>query len=177
MRNLLLVVALVACGKQESAPAQEGSAAGKPAAPPAAPQERQTLEELQIVLPDGWTSTYDAELDKWLLTATPHADGRSRYARIERAAPSAVASPEAFLHQRLRYWNPGTKADIEKREGVKDGFAMTVVVRSAVDRDDPKRETYVVRQLGNVWYQCLSEWVSDDAFRDQLVALCRTLAL
>lgn len=174
MRSLLLVAALVACGKQEAAPTPEPAAAAKPAPPP---QPRQTLEELQIALPDGWTSTYDAEDDKWLLTATPLAGGRSASARIERAPGSAVASPEAFLHGRLSYWDPGTKADIEKREGVKDGFAMTVVVKPAADPDHPKRETYVVRQLGNVWYQCLSEWVPDDAFRDQLVTLCRTLKL
>jgi hypothetical protein len=83
----------------------------------------------------------------------------------------------AYLAQRLKYWDQGTTAEIEKREGVKDGFAMTVVVKPAADPTHPKRETYVVRQLGNVWYQCMSEWIPDDAIRDQLVGLCKSLKL
>ncbi len=145
--------------------------------PPAHEQKPQKLDHLHMVVPDGWTAAYDAEWDKWLFDTPPIADGRTANARIERADPHAVASPEAYLAQRLKYWDQGTTADIEKREGVKDGFAMTVVVKPAVDPTHPKRETYVVRQLGNVWYQCMSEWIPDDAIRDQLVGLCKSLKL
>jgi hypothetical protein len=54
---------------------------------------------------------------------------------------------------------------------------MAVVVTYPRDLEHPKRETYVVRQLGSVWYQCLSESVPDDAIRDQLVGLCKSLKL
>jgi len=73
--------------------------------------------------------------------------------------------------------DPGTKATIESRSGVKDGFAMTIVVNGPPDPKQPRRETYVVRQLGSGWYQCVSEWIPDDAFRDQVIALCKSLKL
>lgn len=174
MHRLVLVAALVACGKQDAAPKRDEV---KPA-PPAVEQKPQKLEHLALTLPKGWSARYDADGDMWLLDAPPLPDGRAANARIERAASSAVASPEAFLHHRLtRYWDPGTTAEIESRAGVKDGFAMTVVVKAAADPQHPKRETYVVRQLGNVWYECLSEWIPDDATRDQLIALCKSMKL
>jgi hypothetical protein len=175
MPRFALVLALVACGTPESAPKPETT----PATPTPAPieQKPQKLDTLTMALPPEWTSTYDAEWDKWLFTTPPIADGRTASARIERAPTNAVASPDAYLHHRLRYWDKGTTAEIEKRQNVKGGFAMTVVVKPAVDPDRPKRETYVIRQLGNVWYQCLSEWVPDDAIRDQLLALCTSVKL
>jgi hypothetical protein len=168
---LTLALALVACGKSETATKQQPKPAPEPR------QEPMKIDKLQMTVPDGWTAKYDAEWDKWLFETTPIPDGRTTSARIERAAPNAVASPEAYLAQRLKYWDAGTKAEIESRAGVKDGFAMTVVVRPAVDPERPKRETYVVRQFGNVWYQCMSEWIPDDAIRDQLLALCKSLKL
>lgn len=172
MRSLVLVAALVACGKQDDAPKRTE------AKPPVAQQKPQRLEYLTMTLPESWSARYDADDDTWLLGAPPLPDGRSANARIERAPASAVASPEAFLHRRLtRYWDPGTTAEIESRAGVKDGFSMTVVVKAAGHRDQPRRETYVVRQLGNVWYECLSEWIPDDATRDQLLAVCKSMKL
>jgi hypothetical protein len=112
-----------------------------------------------------------------LFTTPPLADGRTASARIERADPRTVASPDAYLHRRRELWDQGTTAEFEKREAVKDGFAMTVVVKPAADPAHPKRETYVVRELGSVYYECLSEWVRDDAMRDQLLALCKSLKL
>lgn len=174
MRKLVLVAALVACGKQDAAPKRDEATP----APPVVEQKPQTLAHLALTLPDGWSARYDTDDDMWLLDAPPLPDGRAANARIDRTAPSAVASPEAFLHHRqTRYWDPGTTAEIESRAGVKDGFAMTVVVKAAADPKHPKRETYVVRQLGNVWYECLSEWIPDDATRDQLIALCKSMKL
>lgn len=172
MRWLVVVVGLAACSSPKRDDQKEA-----PAPAPVAEQKPQTIEHLQMAVPEGWTAAYDAEWDKWLFDTPPIADGRTANARIERADPHAVASPDAYLAQRLKYWDQGTTAEIEKREGVKDGFAMTVVVKPAVDPAHPKRETYVVRQLGNVWYQCMSEWIPDDAIRDQLVALCKSLKL
>jgi hypothetical protein len=170
MREVVVLAVLAACGSHDSAqPAKHDEATHE--------QKPQKLDHLQMALPAGWTSQYNADTDQWLFTTPPLADGRTANARIERAASNAVASPDAYLAQRKKAWDTGTQATIEKRQGVKDGFAMTVSVTPAADPEHPKRETYVVRQLGNVWYQCLSEWVPDDATRDQLVALCRSIRL
>lgn len=172
---LLLLAALIACNNHDDAAAPNREPAAKPAAKPARPPQK--LDTLTMAVPDGWKAEYDKDGDKWLFTTPPIPDGRTANARIERADNRAVASPDAYLHKRLEYWDKGTTAEIEKRESVKDGFAMTVTVKPAVDPAHPKREMYVVRQLGNVWYQCMSEWVPDDAMRDQLLALCKSLKL
>ncbi len=169
MRRLALALALAGCSTHDATPKREQA---KPVAKPA-----HKLDTLHMAVPEGWTSTYDAATEMWLFTTPPIADGRTATARIERADPSAVASPDAYLHKRLGMWDPGTTAEIETRESVKDGFAMTVVVKPAVDPDHPKRETYVVRELGSAWYQCVSEWVPDEAMRAQLLSLCRSIKL
>ncbi len=170
MRELALVLVLAGCGTHDTAPKRDE-------AKPAPTEPVRKLDTLHMTVPDGWTSTYDAAGDLWLLTTTPIADGRTANARIERADPSAVASPDAYLHKRRGLWDAGTTAEIETRESVKDGFAMTVVVKPAVDPDHPKRETYVVRELGSAWYQCISEWVPDEAMRGQLLSLCKSIRL
>jgi hypothetical protein len=163
-------IASVACGTSEQAPPKKTKAA-------AVEQKPHKLDTMRMTLPAGWTSAYDAEGDTWLFTTPPLPNGRTANARIERADPSAVASPDAYLHKRVALWDKGTTASIESRQSVKDGFAMTVVVKPAVDPDHPKRETYVVRELGSVWYQCLSEWIPDEATREQLLSLCKSLVL
>jgi hypothetical protein len=169
IRRVLVAAALAACGRQDAPPKVE---------PKAAPmREQKKLDTLHMTVPDGWTSNYDSDGDKWLFESPKLADGRTTYARIERAPLNAVASPDAYLAQLFKHWDAGTTATFEKRATVKDGFAMTLVVKPAVDPDHPKRETYVIRELGSVWYQCLSEWIPDDATRDQLLALCKSLAL
>lgn len=175
MRSVALALLVAACGTSDAPPKGEP----KPAEPKPAAAEQQPhkIDKLQMAVPEGWTAKYDAEWDKWLFTTPPIPDGRTASARIERATANAVASPDAYLAQRLKYWDAGTTATIEKRESVKDGFAMTVVVKPAVDPDHPKRETYVVRELGSVWYQCMSEWIPDDTIRDQLLGLCTSLKL
>jgi hypothetical protein len=169
----IALVVIAACGK-DSAPAHDTP---KPAAPAPVDEKLRKLEKVELAVPEGWTAKYDAASDKWLFETSPTAEGRTATARIERAPATWVASPDAYLAQRKRYDLPGAKAEIEKREGVKDGFALTVRVTPAKDPDQPRRETYVVRQLGSAWYQCVSEWVPDDAFRDQLVGLCKSLKL
>ena len=171
MTRELLTLALVACTSKSDAPLRSES---KPA-----PKAEQThkIDKLQMTVPDGWTATYDADGDKWLFESPKLADGRTANARIERAPESAVASPDAYLAQLRRVWDAGTTAELEKRESVKGGFAMTLVVKPAADPAHPKRETYVIRELGSVWYQCLSEWIPDDATRDQVMALCKSLKL
>jgi hypothetical protein len=103
--------------------------------------------------------------------------GKGTTVRLDRADERYVASPDSYLVHLKKGWDEGTTASIDSRATVKDGFAMTITVKPAVDPDHPKRETHVIRQLGNVWYQCLSEWIPDDATRDQLLALCKSLKL
>lgn len=170
---IIALVALAACGK-DAAPARDTP---KSAEPTVVDDKLRKLETVELAVPEGWTAKYDAASDKWLFETAPSADGRTATARIERAPATWVASPDAYLAQRKRYDLPGAKAEIEKREGVKDGFAMTVMVTPAKEPEHPRRETYVVRQLGSAWYQCVSEWVPDDGFRDQLVGLCKSIKL
>ena len=97
-----------------------------------------------MAVPDGWKSTYDTESDKWLFESPKLPDGRTANARIERAPDTAVASPDAYVvWLKKSIWDLGTSATFEKRESVKDGFAMTLVVKANADPEHPKRETYV----------------------------------
>jgi hypothetical protein len=169
----LAIALLLACGKDA---AKDEAKPAAPATAPRVPAHERKLDKLAMTVPAGWTSTYEAEIDTVRLEAQA-ADGRTAQARIERAPATWVASPDAYIAQRKRYdLPPNTKVDIEKREGIKDGFALTVMVTTPKDPEHPTRETYV-RQLGSAWYQCVSESVLDDAFRDQLVALCKSLEL
>ena len=185
MRRLALAIALLACDSgTQDAPTRDDVKPPSPALarrertnPPPPVQRPKTIDLLSMNPPVGWTSQYDRDSDTWLFTTPPNADGRTANARIEHADPSAVASPDAYLHKRLSSWGEGTKAEIEKRESVKDGFAMTVVVKPAADPNRARRETYVLRELGSVWYQCVSESVPDVVIRDQLVALCKSIRL
>jgi hypothetical protein len=176
-RGLVPIALLLACGKP--ADPREHRGGDKPAAADTKPVDhgRQTLAGAKMQVPLGWTATYDAERDVWRFASPPLLDGRTTSAVLERANPTWVASPDAYLAQLRKHWDAGTKADFESRRGVKDGFAMTIVVTPARSSDAPARETFVVRQLGNVWYQCSSEWVTDDAMRDQLLALCTSVKL
>lgn len=172
--RLVVLCALVACGKADAPPAK---AEPEPASAKHEPHRPHAIDTLRMAVPEGWTARYEQPSDQWLFETAPLADGRSANARIEHAPESWVASPDAYLAQRKKHWAPGTEATIEKRQGVKDGFAMTVLVRRAADPAHPERETYVVRQLGSVWYQCVSESIPDDEFRARLLALCKSLAL
>lgn len=172
-RDWLVLLALVACGNHDTTTTKQDHAAPvKPAAPPP-----RTLDTLQMQVPNGWQATYDKAADAWLFTTPPLADGHTATARIERADPHMVASPDAYLASRRKRWPESTTAAFEKRESVKGGFAMTVSVTPAADPTHSRRETYVVRELGSVYYECISEAVPDDATRDQLVALCKSLKL
>jgi hypothetical protein len=172
---LVALGALAACGNPDAPTKRESPTTTTPTPRNVDPSERK-LATIEMTVPPGWISKYDEAGDRWLLDATTSAGAAS--ARIERAPATWVASPDAYLAQRKRYdLGPGTKAEFDKRQGIKDGFAMTVLVTPPADRGPPRRETYAVRQLGSAWYQCVSESVPDDAFRDQLVALCKSLEL
>jgi hypothetical protein len=171
-----VLAVLAACGKPETPAKREPTTTQPTTTPLNVDPADKKLATIEMVVPPGWTSKYDAAGDRWLLEANAPAGAAS--ARIERAPATWVASPDAYLAQRKRYdLGPGTKAEFEKRESIKDGFAMTVLVTPPADRGPPRRETYAVRQLGSAWYQCVSDSVPDDAFRDQLVALCKSLKL
>ena len=85
--------------------------------------------------------------------------------------PDVVASPEAYVHhKKTRVWELGTTAEFEKREAIKDGFAITVALTPP--KGPPRREVHVVREIGRRWFQCHAT-ITDDATRDEVVARCR----
>lgn len=94
-------------------------------------------------------------------------DGRVTLIAFTRAPAQAVASPEA-LRQYLSttYWPPHTRAEIESRKSLSDGFAATFV-RPGV------RETHVIRQIGGAWFRCTASPVADATMRDAAIAICR----
>jgi hypothetical protein len=128
---------------------------------PSAPERFVThppaLAQLRLRLPSGATAAYDVVLDRWVVaTAIAHAS-------LAIAPPGSVASPDAFRHAReveLR----GAKVEIHSRESLSDGFATTLVEHAAADQPAPAHSTYVVRQLGNQWVQCVGA-----------VSLCKSL--
>jgi hypothetical protein len=146
MRISLLLV-LLACGDPKP----------KKAAP-APVVEHKKVDDIAMTLPAGWTSSYAATDDKWTFTGT---DGS--IVTFERTPEASAASPEA-LRQWLRFnvWDKATQAEIEKREPLNDGFAVTFGLGG-------KHETYVIRQIyPDDWFRCFST-------SDQTLELCKSL--
>jgi hypothetical protein len=73
---------------------------------------------------------------------------------IETIGTAASASPEAL-----------SKAPIDHREALSDGFTATF-----------GGETHVLRERHNRWFRCHAQ-VTDDAMRDQVIALCKSYKL
>lgn len=155
MRTSFLVLLLVACGetKTEKAPAKSVV-------------EHKKVDNIAMVLPDGWTSSYSPDADKWTFGV-----GDVTHVVFERTPVASAASPEA-LRQWLRFnvWDKGAEAEIESRETINDGFAATFVVRPG-----ERRETYVIKQIYNDdWFRCVSSIV-DATLREHALALCKSL--
>lgn len=79
-----------------------------------------------------------------------------RIATVSRIDESATASPEA-LRQYLR-----VTGDITSRQALSDGFVATI-----------ETETFVIREIHNAWIRCHAT-TTDDATRDEVIALCRS---
>ena len=82
---------------------------------------------------------------------------------VETIGDAATASPEALRQYLL------SKATIDSRLAISDGFAATFT-------EGAQRETHVLREHKNHWYDCHAQIV-DDAMRDQVVALCKSYKL
>jgi hypothetical protein len=147
-----LVLALIACGKSD-----------KPAAESKPAIESHALAAAELELPDGWTKAYEPTTDTWQLASQ---DAKITV-RVEHADARYVASPDAYAHH-LAHGRPVT---IEQRKNVNSGFAMTLRI------DGVRAATVVVRELGSAWYRCSSETADDDATREQVIALCRSVRL
>jgi hypothetical protein len=122
------------------------------------------------------------------------ADGRTVTVSFERVPDRACASPEALKHYlESSYWSPGSRAEIESRKSLSEGFSTILRVRhgGAVDRlrtpcgsaarpgtagtcDRPVRELFVMRQLGNAWFGC-NAVLTDASMDEPVLALCRSL--
>ncbi len=155
MRNVLLLVALVACGKDK----QEGAGGTV--------VQSRMLEGATFALPQGWTSTYGAD-DTWQFASS---DGRT--VRLERTDERYVASPDAFL----QHVAPNPLATIEQREHAGKGFAITIAIFASEKDANPKRTTYVVRPLGKAWFSCHAEGLDDETLRNEVIALCRSVRI
>jgi len=80
-------------------------------------------------------------------------DGRT--AIVSSIDEVATASPEALRHY-LQLTAP-----IESRQAISDGFVATI-----------DTETYVIREIHNAWVRCHAT-ATDDATRDEVIAICR----
>ena len=103
------------------------------------------------------------------------ADGRTVTISFDRIPDRAAASPEALKQYLISsFWSPGSKAEIESRKSLSDGFSTILQVRHGGALDRPVRELYVMRQLGNVWFGCNAA-LSDVTLDEPVLALCRSL--
>jgi hypothetical protein len=158
--GLVLVIALAACGKDK----QAGSGGTV--------VQSRVLESATFALPEGWTSTYEPDHDAWRFAST------DTTIRLERADERYVASPDAYMQHIGSRLGKGRLVTIEFREPVgKTGFAMTLAGFTRENDPKPTRTTLVVRQLGKAWYDCHAEGIDDDALREQVMALCRSVRL
>jgi hypothetical protein len=150
--ELLIALALLACGKQDEA-TPKGTVAVA---------EKPRLGTMQMRVPGGWSATYDEALDVWRFPSG---------IVFERAPEVIGPSPEALRqYLKMKEWPKGAQADITHRAGLRDGY----VVRFDVKTTPPHAETYVIRQLGSEWFRCYSTAL-DVAQRDDMVALCKSI--
>lgn len=163
---LVSVLAAVfgACGKRDDSSPREGSGTTVAA---------RAFADVRIAVPPGWTSQYEQAADAWQVVS---ADRRATV-RIERADERYVASPDAYLNHLTPRWGKDKLVTILDRRHIGSGFVLTVGVFAGDDDPNPLSATYVVRKLGKLWYQCQVESVEDEALREQVIALCRSVRL
>ena len=158
MKRAAIILALCACSKHE--PKTDESTVVKP----------HVFADIYTWPPDGWTSSYDNDADTWHY-ASP--DGLTKVL-LERADERYVASPDAYMHHLEPRW-PGKLVTIEQREHVAGGFVLTLGVFAGQNDPHPLHATFVVRKLGKVWYRCFAEGTEDEAVRNQVIAVCRSV--
>jgi hypothetical protein len=157
-RTLLLLLALAACKGDEAKPTGTVIAS-------------RMLEDATFTLPQGWTSTYGKD-DAWQF-ASP--DARTTV-RFERTDERYVASPDAFMeHVAPRYGN--RLVTIEQREHSGKGFAITLAAFAGEKDTHPQRTTFVVRPLGKAWFSCHADGLEDEAPRNEVIWLCRSVRI
>jgi hypothetical protein len=141
LRGIIALVLLIAC---------------EPPAPKHKPEKyvaHKNVADLTMALPAGFTAHYNAIADRWRFSS------ETANVVFERTPEASTLSPEA-LRQALRI-----DAQIENRQGLNDGFALTFVAK------DGTRTLYVVRQIYNHdWFRCVSTDSSD-----AVLALCKSL--
>jgi hypothetical protein len=155
MRSALLLLALACCAKSEDKPVGTVVAS-------------RVLQDATFDLPQGWTSTYGQD-DAWQFTSPT-----GTKVRFERTDERYIASPDAFME----HVAPKNQlVTIEQREHSGKGFAITLA-RFANEKDEhPQRSTYVVRPLGKAWYACHADGLDEEARRNEVIELCRSLRI
>jgi hypothetical protein len=168
LENAVLVSVLAsvlgACGNRDDSSTREGSGTTVAA---------RAFADVRIAVPQGWTSQYDQGADAWEVVS---ADRRATV-RIERADERYVASPDAYLNHLTPRWGTDKLVTILDRRHIGSGFVLTVGVFAGESDPNPQSATYVVRKLGKLWYRCHTENVDDEALREQVIALCRSVRL
>jgi hypothetical protein len=162
MRSLVVVVVAVAA-------AAAAACKGEEAKPTGTVVESRVLEGATFALPQGWTSAYGKD-DAWTFAS---ADAGTTV-RFERTDERFVASPDAFMqHVKSRYG--GRLVTIEQREYVGKGFIITLAAFKGEKDPSPQRTTFVVRPLGKLWFSCHADGLEDEARRNEVIALCRSV--
>lgn len=160
----VLAIVLGACGNRDGSSTREGSGTTVAA---------RAFADVRIAVPQGWTSQYEQGEDAWQVVS---ADRRA-VVRIARADERYVASPDAYMNHLTPRWGKDKLVTILDRRHLGSGFVLTVGVFVGEADPNPLSATYVVRKLGKLWYQCHVENVDDEALREQVIALCRSVRL
>ncbi len=170
MKRLALAVLLVACGRDTDAvlkaPAKgSGAAVTKPIV------ASTKLAALTVTLPTGWTAKYD-DRGSWSFASSP-----AQHASVHLAQMSAAVAPSLEAYLALQTSPKATTSKVLAKQTLPDGFAVSIEVALNADPGHAKRASYVVRQLGSVWIECVCIDVPDDAIRDQVIAICSSAKL
>jgi hypothetical protein len=129
------------------------------------------LADLVMTLPQGWTSAYDGNTDAWSVT------GPGVAAHIERADERYVASPDAYMQHLAPRWGKKLVTIEQREQAGSSGFAITLAVFAAQNDPHPLRSTHMVRKLQRVYVDCNADGIDDEALREQLLTLCRSVRL
>jgi hypothetical protein len=162
--SAILCVLVAACGgKKDEAKKQ---------LPRANVVAKHKIDHARMTVPEGWTSSYDAEHDGWVFASPAGAEGHQTDVTLQRTPPETTASPDALLHVlKTRVWGPDVTGGIVERKALSDGFAATI---EATRAGTTTREIYVVKELGSEWFVCASTG-ADDTTREQALALCKSI--
>ena len=160
MRRALVVCALLALGAcSKDKPEDRGTVV-----------QSRVLESATFDLPPGWTSSYGND-DSWQF-ASPDTQTTVRF---ERTDERYVASPDAFMQHVAPRYGKDKLVTIEQREHSGKGFAITLAIFKGENDPKPQRTTFVVRPLSKAWYSCHADGLDEEAARNEVIALCRSV--